>query len=289
MSRLTGFFAALTRWSLSLCALVVVLAALYVSVARELTPLVAGYRVEVQSRAQAALGMPLGIGSLEGSWRGFSPVFIANDVMLGEGANTVRLDEVRAEPDLWASLLAWDLRLSHVQIEGLQVSVKEDQNGHWALEGLPVSNDKPIDPEQLLNQMQMVSRLSLSNSQVTLQPFGQAPLTLTYVNVSLATGSSRQRLDARLTLPDGQPLALNVRSRIEAKTWKDAEADVYLSLPQSDWAHWLPKSLTRQVNVSTLKAGGEFWLTWGKGNLQTAVARLNAPQIKAGYAARKAS
>lgn len=289
MSRLTGFFAALTRWSLSLCALVVVLAALYVSVGRQLTPLVAGYRVEVQSKAQTALGMPLGIGSLEGSWRGFSPVFIANDVMLGEGANTVRLDEVRAEPDLWASLLAWDLRLSHVQIEGLQVSVKEDQNGHWALEGLPVNNDKPLDPEQLLNQMQMVSRLSLSNSQVTLQPFGQAPLTLTYVNVSLATGSSRQRLDARLTLPDGQPLALNVRSRIEAKAWKDAEADVYLSLPQSDWAHWLPKSLTRQVTVSTLKAGGEFWLTWGKGNLQTAVARLNAPQIKAGYAARKAS
>lgn len=289
MSRLTGFFAGLTRWGLSLCALVVVLAALYVSVGRQLTPLVAGYRVEVQSKAQTALGKPLAIGSLEGSWRGFSPVFIANDVMLGEGANTVRLDEVRAEPDLWASLLAWDLRLSHVQIEGLQVSVKEDQNGHWALEGLPVSNDKPLDPEQLLNQMQMVSRLSLSNSQVTLQPFGQAPLTLTYVNVSLATGSSRQRLDARLTLPDGQPLALNVRSRIEAKAWKDADADVYLSLPQSDWAHWLPKSLTRQVNISTLKAGGEFWLTWGKGNLQTAVARLNAPQIKAGYAARKAS
>lgn len=289
MSRLTGFFGTLTRWSLSFCALVVVLAALYVSVGRELTPLIAGYRVEVQSKAQDALAMPLGIGSLQGSWRGFSPVFIANDVMLGEGAHSVRLDKVRAEPDLWASLLAWDLRLSHVQVEGLQLSVKEDQAGHWALQGLPVSDDKPLDPEQLLNQMQMVSRLSLSNSQVTLQPFGQTPLTLTYVNLSLATGSSRQRLDARLTLPDGQPLALNVRSRVEAKAWKDGEADVYLSLPQSDWAQWLPKTLTRQVSVSTLKAGGEFWLTWGKGTLQTAVARLNAPQIKAGYAARKAS
>ena len=289
MSRLTGFFGTLTRWSLSFCALIVVLAALYVSVGRELTPLIAGYRVEVQSKVQEALAMPLGIGSLQGSWRGFSPVFIANDVMLGEGTHSVRLDQVRAEPDLWASLLAWDLRLSHVQVEGLQLSVKEDQAGHWALQGLPVIDDKPLDPEQLLNQMQMVSRLSLTNSQVTLQPFGQTPLTLTYVNLSLATGSDRQRLDARLTLPDGQPLALNVRSRVEAKAWKDGEADVYLSLPQSDWAQWLPKSLTRQVSVSTLKAGGEFWLTWGKGTLQTAVARLNAPQIKAGYAARKAS
>lgn len=289
MGRLTRLASLLTRWGLSFCALVLIMAALYVSVGRELTPLVAGYRVEVQSKAQAAVGMPLAIGSLEGSWRGFSPVFVANDVMVGEGANAVRLDEVRAEPDLWASLLAWDVRLSHVEVNGLQVILKEDQDGHWALQGLPLQNDKPLDPEQILNQMQVVARLSLLNSQVTLQPFEQAPLTLTYVNISLATGNTHQRLDARLTLPDGQPLALNVRSRIQARAWREGEADIYLSLPQSDWAKWIPKNLTRQWKVSTLKAGGEFWLNWGKGTVQSAVARLNAPTLKAAYAERKSS
>jgi uncharacterized protein (TIGR02099 family) len=289
MGRLTRVSSLVTRWGLSLCALVVVMAALYVSVGRELTPLVAEYRVEVQNKVQAAIGTPMVIGSLEGSWRGFSPVFIANDVMVGEGASAVRLDEVRAEPDIWASLRAWDVRLSHVQVNGLQVMIKEDDQGHWALQGLPVRNDKPLDPEQVLNQMQLVSRFSLLNSQVTLQPFGRAPLTLTYVNLSLATGSSHQRLDARLTLPDGQPLALNVQSRVEARRWKDGEADVYLSLPQSDWAKWLPGSLTRQWKISTLQAGGEVWLSWGKGTVQSAVARLNAPAVKAGYAERKAA
>lgn len=289
MDRLTRFSSLLTRWGLSLCALVVVLAALYVSVGRELTPLVAGYRMEVQAKAQAALGMPIAIGSLEGSWRGFSPVFVANDVMVGDGANAVRLDEVRAEPDVWASLLAWDVRLSHVEVNGLQAILKEDQDGHWALQGVPVRDDKPFDPEQILNQIQVVSRLSMLNSQVTLQPFEQAPLTLTYVNLSVATGSTHQRLDARLTLPDGQPLALNVRSRIQAREWREGEADIYLSLPQSDWAKWLPKTLTRQWKVSTLKAGGEFWLSWGKGTVQSAVARLNAPVIRAAYAERKVS
>ncbi|MCI8209060.1 hypothetical protein AUC61_05865 [Pseudomonas sp. S25] len=289
MGRLTRFFSLLTRWGLSLCALVLVMAALYVSVGRELTPLIAGYRVEVQSKAQAAIGMPLAIGSLEGSWRGFSPVFVANDVMVGDGASAVRLDEVRAEPDLWASLLAWDVRLAHVEVNGLQLILKEDQDGHWALQGLPVQDDKPLDPEQILNQLQVVSRLSLLNSQVTLQPFEQAPLTLTYVNLSLATGSVHQRIDARLTLPDGQPLALNVRSRIQARQWQQGEADIYLSLPQSDWSKWLPKTLTRQWKVSTLKAGGEFWLSWGEGTVQSAVARLNALVVKAGYAERKSS
>ena len=289
MERLTRFLAALTRWGLSLCALVLVLIALYVSVGRELVPMVAEYRADVELKAQTAVGMPVSIGRLEGSWSGFAPVFFARDVMVGQGADTVRLDHVRVVPDLWASLKARQVRIAHLELDGLKLGLKEDKDGHWALQGLPVQDDKPFDPEQALTQMQMISQLSLFDSQITLQPYQQAPLTLTYVGMTLKTGRFHQRLDARLTLPDGQPLSLNIRSKIRASAWRDGEAEAYLSLPQSDWAKWLPKSLTRDWKIKNLKAGGEFWLTWGKGNLQTAVARLNAPQFKGAYADRKAS
>ncbi|MEB0026916.1 YhdP family protein [Pseudomonas sp. MH9.2] len=289
MERLTRFLAALTRWSLGVCALGLVLTALYVSLGRQLVPLVAEYRGEVETEARAALNMPLSIGSLEGRWHGFTPTLLAHDVMVGEGASALRLDNVRAVPDIWASLLAREVRIAHLEFNGLQLSLKEDKDGHWALQGLPVKGDKPFDPEQLLTQMQAVAELSLLDSQITFQPYEQAPSTLTYVSFSLRTGSSSQRLDARMTLPDGQPMALNLRSRVQAENWRDGEADVYLSLPQSDWARWLPASLTRQWTVSTLKAGGEFWLTWGKGTLQSAVARVNAPLLKGVYAARKAT
>ncbi len=287
MERLTRLVAALTRWGLSLCALVVVLVALYVSVGRELVPMVAEYRADVEVKAQAAVGMPVSIGRLEGSWGGFTPIFVARDVMVGQGSSAVRLDQVRAVPDLWASLKSRQVRIARLELDGLQLGLKEDKDGHWALQGLPVQDDKPFDPEQTLTQMQMISQLSLFDSQITLQPYQQSPLTLTYVSMTLKTGSLRQRLDARLTLPDGQPLSLNIRSRVRASAWRDAQAEAYLSLPQSDWSRWLPKSLIRDWKINSLKAGGEFWLTWGKGNLQSAVARLNAPQINAAYADRK--
>ena len=70
MDRLTRILAALTRWGLSLCALVLVLMALYVSLGRELTPLVAEYRAEIEDKASTALGMPLQIGGLEGQLEG---------------------------------------------------------------------------------------------------------------------------------------------------------------------------------------------------------------------------
>ena len=287
MERLTRFFAALTRWGLGLCALLLVFAALYVSLGRELTPLVAEYRAEIEAKAQAAVDMPLHIGSLEGRWSGFAPILLAHDVMVGEGNSALRLDQVEVVPDIWASLMAREVRIAHLEVSGLQLSVKEDKDGHWALQGVPVQDDQPLDPEQLLTRMQMVKRVSLLDSQVTLQPFDQAPMTLTYVGLSLHTGMTRQRLDARLTLPDGQPLAVSLRTRIRASHWKDGEVQAYLSLPQSDWAKWVPAKLTQQWKLTQFKAGGEFWLTWAKGTVQSAVVRLNSPQVAGSYADRQ--
>ena len=287
MERLIRFFAALTRWGLGLCALLLVLAAVYVSLGRQLTPLVAEYRAEVEAKAEAALGMPMHIGSLEGRWSGFAPVLRAHDVMVGEGSSALRLDQVEVVPDIWASLTAREVRIAHLQLSGLQLSVKEDKDGHWALQGLPVQDDQPLDPQQVLTRMQQVKRVSLLDSQVTLQPFDQPSSTLTYVGLSLHTGMTRQRLDARLTLPEGQPLALSLRSRIRASQWKDAEIQAYASLPQSDWAKWIPARLTGQWKLTQFKAGGELWLNWGNGAVQSAAVRLNSPQAKGSYAERK--
>jgi len=287
MERLIRILGTLTRWGLGLCALLLVLVALYVNLGRELFPLVAEYRSEVETKAREALGMPLQIGSLEGRWSGMSPVLLAHDVTVGEGVNALHLDQVRVVPNVWDSLLSRAVRIQHLELNGLKISLKEGADGQWSLEGLPVQQDKPLDPEQLLNQMQMVAQLSVLDSQITLQPLDQPPLTLTYVGLSLKTGSSRQRLDARLTLPDGQPLAMSLRSRIRASQWQDAEVDAYLSLPQSDWASWLPARVTQQWQFSQFRAGGELWATWGKRTLQSAAIRLNAPQFKGAYADRK--
>lgn len=289
MERLMRLFGALTRWGLSLCALVLVLIALYVSVGRQLAPMVAEYRAEVENKAQAAIGMPVSIGRLEGSWSGFAPIFVARDVTVGQGSSALRLDQVRAVPDLWGSIKARQVHIARLELDGVQLGLKEDKDGRWALQGVPMQDDKPFDPGQVLTQMQAITTLSLFDSQITLQPYQQSPLTLTYASMTLKTGRFHQRLDARVTLPDGQPLSLNVRSRIRADAWRDAEAEAYLSLPQSEWSKWLPKSVTRDWTIQNLKAGGEFWLTWGKGNLQSAVARLNAPQFKGAYAERKAA
>jgi uncharacterized protein (TIGR02099 family) len=289
MQALARWAALLLRTAQGLCALALVLAALYVSLGRELVPLVAEYRLEAEDKASAALAMPVQIGALEGLWHGFSPVLIAHDVAVGEGAGALQLDQVRVVPDVLASLLARQLRIARLELDGVQLVVQQAEDGGWSIKGLPQrSEPAPLDLTQLLTQSQMVKRLSLLNSQITVQAFEQPARTLTYVNLSLRNGSVRQRLDGRLLLPDGQPLALQLRTRISARRWKDAEAELYLSLPQSDWAAWVPASLLAQWRLEQLQLGGEVWLSWAGGGVQRAVSRLHVPQLRAGYAKREA-
>ncbi|WP_313645421.1 YhdP family protein [Pseudomonas sp.] len=288
MGRLSRVLAAMTRWGLGICALLAVLVALYVSLGRALIPLVGEYRAEVEDKVEQALGLPVHLGALDGRWSGLAPVLRVRDLQIGEGASALRLDEVKVVPDLWASLTSREVRLAHVELAGVQLILREDEQGAWAVEGLPRQDDTPLEPAQLLQRLRQLGRIDVFDSQLTLHPWQRDPLTLTYASVGLKAGPTRQALDLRATLPDGQPLALNLRSQATAEAWREGAVKAYLSLPQSDWAKWLPPRLLGQWHAETLRAGGEFWIDWRQRQLQRAVVRLNAPQLRGAHGERKA-
>ncbi len=276
------------RWGLGLCALLLVCAALYVSLGRQVVPLVAEYQQEVEARGSEALGQPLRIGSLEGRWQGFAPLLIAHDVQVGEGEQAAHLDQVRVVPDVLASLLTRQPRIANLELEGVRLALVQDAEGAWQLKGVPQREEAPApDIARLLDAAQALARVSVIDSQLTVQPFGAAVQTLTYINLSLRNGARSQRLDGRVRLPDGQPLALQLRTRMQPQTWREATAELYLNLPQSDWAQWLPVGLTRDWHLERLQAGGDLWLSWADAQVQRASARLNAPQVSVHYAERE--
>ena len=288
MMGLWRIFAALLRWGLGGCALLLVLAAFYVSLGRQVLPLVEQYRGEAQQRVSQMLAMPVSIGALEGHWSGFSPLLTVRDLRLGEGEQALFLRQVRVVPDLLASLKHWQLRIAELQFDGLSLKLLQDQQGHWQIDGLPPRADQPpLDIAKLLRQSQQIGRVSLFDSQLSIQPWQHESLRLSAIEFSLENGLSQQRMDLHLRLPDGQPLAMQLRSRMQPEHWQDSRAEVYLSLPQSDWASWLPAGLLQDWQLARLQLGGELWGLWDQQRLQTGVARLHVPEASGSYAGRE--
>ena len=283
MSRLLALVLAVLRRSLWLGAMGLILLALYVSLGRQLVPLVAEYRLEFQDTARDLLDMPVTLGQLEGRWEGFSPQLVAHNVMLGVGDGAVRLDRLALVPDVSGSLLARQLKLDTVEFTGLHLGLVQTAEGKWRVDGLPERGDQPPpDLQKLAAQLQSIGHLRLLDSQITVEARNESPQTLTYATVELRTQGQRLALDGRLLLPDGQPLSLHAEARLQPTDWRASEAQLYLSLPQSDWAGWLPASLTGSWNLQQLQMGGEAWLDWRNRGLSRAVARLNAPVLQLG-------
>jgi len=216
MNRLAAFLVTLSRQLFWMAAFGLILAALYVSLGRQLVPLVAEYRTELQERVRTALDMPVTVGRLEGRWEGLAPRLLAHDVLLGEGDSAMRLDRIAVVPDLAGSLWARSWRLSSLEFSGVHLSVIEGEDGKWQVKGLPERDDAPPpDPQKILEALQHIRGLALLDSQITLEPFGDSPLTLSYTDLSLRTDGNRLRLDGRSVLPDGQPLALRLNARVQ--------------------------------------------------------------------------
>ncbi|WP_426149803.1 YhdP family protein [Pseudomonas sp. DC3000-4b1] len=287
MARLTQVTGALVRWGLGGCALYLILLALYVSLGRQLLPMVGDYQPALADKVSQALGLPVSIGRVEGSWVGLSPALVAQDLTLGTGPDALHLDRVRVVPALWRSLTTLKPQIDTLQMEGLHLTLRQDGSGHWALQGLPrPSDDSPLDPAQAIDRLRQLGELTLLDSQLVLVPWGHDPIAFTYLDASLRSAQGQERLDLRLHLPDGKPLAAQVRARVQPQRWQEAALQAYVSLPQSDWAKWLPANSTGQWHLQALQAGGEVWLDWADQHLKSASLRLNAPRIEGGMEGR---
>jgi len=287
MARLRQVASVLVRWGLGACALCLILLALYVSLGRQLLPMVSDYRPVLALKASQALNMPVEIGKLEGTWGGLAPIIVAHNVSLGTGAGALHLEQIRVVPALWRSLITLEPHVATLQLEGVQLTVQQDGEGHWALQGMASNPDHtPFDPGVALARLRQLGELNVVDSQLTVRPWQRDPMAFTYLGLSLRTATGEQRLDARFHLPDGKPVAVQLRAQAEQAHWQDGSAQVYISVPQSDWAQWVPASLLGQWRFAELKAGGEVWLSWAQQHLASATLRLNAPRVKGGIEGR---
>lgn len=278
----------LLRLCLGLLAAGLVLAALYVSLGRELAPLFSDYRESIERRASDALGAPLRIGRLTARMNGFLPELVAHDLVLGD-APGLRVGELRLRPDLLGSLLHWQPRLDDLEVAGVQLLVRQDEDGRWSLAGLPRGESSAgMELENWLRQLRRFPRVAVVDSQVIVQSLDGATLNLSYLNLNLdlSQGGGLHRLDGRLLLPDGKPLVLHLDVRLRPSRWRDAQVDLYLRLPQSDWARWLPPGLLGDWKLRQLLGGGEVWGAWSERRLQRAVMRMHVPRAEVAYAER---
>lgn len=268
------------RTSFATLLVMLVLLALYVSLGRQLTPMVSNYKNEIEQRLSESLGARVQIGQIEGEWQRFSPQFLITDLVVqgiaGDGQTlpaALRLDQVSVAADIPASLLARQLVLASTNLDQLQLRFVQNSGGRWGLDGVGAGTLPLPDPQLIFRWLSGLARFTLSRADLSFQPLQGEPLLLEDTNVQFQSQGGRHALVVR-ALPDLASDELVLRAELSGSALSALTGSVYLNAPPAEYAGIL-SSLNlnglgaERLGLESLQVHGEFWLGMREGVLSS--------------------
>ncbi len=275
----------LVVWGLIL----LVLLAVYVGLGRQLMPLVANYKPELEACLSQEAGLPIRIGRLEGVWEGLSPRFVAHDIRLHNPHKAeqvlLHLPELSTRPALVASLWNGEPRLI-TTLRGLHITLLQEADGELKLQELASLDAK--DPEAARQAVAFVLRqpaLELRETAIGLRLRGQKPLLLQGLELSGINEDAEHWLSGQGRLAGAsQALRLILHYTGDPLDWRQGRLQAYLELPDLDLGElWTPAGQRRDWALERALGGGTFWLDFAQGQLLsvTAMPRIRELSLRA--------
>jgi uncharacterized protein (TIGR02099 family) len=216
-------------------------------------PRIDEWRPQVETRAAAALGVPVAIGRIEVTSTGWVPVLTLREVRLfdRERQPALRLPQVTAALSargLWHLLWSWRLQFEQLLLEDPELALRRDADGRWWVAGLPLQagtgGDGNAAADWLFDQHEVVIRRGRLQWEDDATP-GAAPLALDRVELVL-----RNRLRSHRLRLDASPVGFGERFTVRAAfqqplwtapgDWRRWNGTVHAELPQADLAPLAP-------------------------------------------------
>lgn len=282
----------LTRRLLFLVVLLVMLVAAYSLLGRFLVAQVGKYQVDILTMAEQASGLRTESDQIRGSWNWFMPVLTLENIRLYENSNdtapVIGAKKIQLQVDVLASLLARAPRLADLRVDGLDLQMICDNEGHYRIPGLK-SSGAASQQGGLLPLIFEQSLLLLTNASLTVAIEGQAPLVITDLSARLKRLSDFYQFDVTTRLGD-QDLRVVIDSLGNPLHNQGSMLKVYAHLSEGDVLQWLPLSLVRQfeeksqLSLQQWQGGVELWGQWQQGHLYRLQGQLNNPNLTVKHA-----
>lgn len=264
-----------------LLAALLLLAACYQGLGRILAPKLGGFQAEIEAELGQLLQHQISIGQLQVSWRGWSPLLQASDVVVGDGDSSIELQEIVFQPDLLRSLWGRGWHIGLLNVRGLQLELVQSADGGWQIlrRSLQADEQKQAGPFTLA-PLGRISSLSLLDGRLRVRPLNGKPFDFNSMNL-LMDNRNGQVIQASIELPDRQLLQLQAKGYLDAQNWADTNFSLYLQVPDTDVAPWLP-AFWPGLQLDSLHLAGQFWLQVEAGQLAQAQARVSSGSLRSG-------
>ena len=258
---------------LTTCVVMLLLLAVYVSLGRQLLPYAVNYRADVESRLEAAIGQQVRIGALSGSWNGLNPLLSLQRVLISplsrlDTGQALLIDTLTLEVDVLASMLARQVILHNVDLQGPEFTVVELEDGRWQLQGFAMPAGPGMTADQLLQLVSRFQELSLSNVTFTVLRSDGRTQVFERSHMQMRNRGDQHFLYLDI-LREPSDSTLSIAAELSGNTVRALSGEVHVRVPQGDYSLLAAGRYADLVDLQVLEGGGELWLQFSDGLLES--------------------
>jgi len=272
---------------LTLSALLCIIVAVLLTLARLALPFASHYPEEIQHWVSVELGQSVKIKSLTAEWQGFGPLFNFNDLAFldpASGGVRASLKQASIAIDIPASLFNAEWRFGNLTVSEVELSVIRQRDGSVAVAGMAgVAEENVANQDSgsgLLNWLFSQDRLALAHSTIYWfdEHLAQGDLQFVNVNLELRNDGDRHQFDGSASLPNdlGRRFSFAVDLQGDIAVAGGWSAKAYLNgagLQASSLLNWLPLA---GVQVDSGVGEVRLWGEWEASRLQQLDGEMSA-------------
>jgi len=245
-----------------------------------LLPQVERYQGQVVSALTRAVGLRVTIGALRADWDGLHPRLEVTDLRIYDRDGREALALPSVEPVVgWASLLAGDLRLYSLTIDGPRLTVRRGADGVLSVAGIALAPGAGTGGEGRLTAWILGQReIIIRNAEIDWvdEQRGAPPLALRSVQFRLRNRGEVHQIGLSARPPAELGAGVELRASLVGRNVAMPAAwngRVYAELGFIDLAGWRAW-LDYPVDVTSGQGALRLWATFGAGRLVDATADL---------------
>src|SRR5262245_55838675 len=201
------------------------------------------HRDAIVAVISTSIGLPVKVSAIEAGWMGLRPQITLSDVRIydAQGREALTLPSIHNVIG-WRTLLARELRLHRLVIEGPRLEVRRDADGNLFVAGLRVGQGSGGGSAGFGGWLLGQSEIVIRDAEIEWRDErrGAPPLKFTELELKLENSGSSHALGLKARPPEALGSALELRAELEGSTLQAAALNgrVFLQIGYTDLGAW---------------------------------------------------
>jgi uncharacterized protein (TIGR02099 family) len=251
----------------------VIMAALLVSIARLLTPVLMEHRADFEKLASNLMSRPVLIRQIEITWHRYEPEISLEGITILDPKTQepkLEMDRLAINFNIWRSLWLRQAFIQNMTIDGLDLTISHTASGEINVADLAAINMKDsmtgqsVEADSVFTWIFSQPSLGLRNINVHYTSAKYPPRFITLKSLTLTNTPTHHVLDGSATLNQQMPVNVDVHLGWDGDIRKLPEANghVYLYFEGLSLPQWFSKMTWQGLEITQGLASTKLWVRW---------------------------